>query len=210
MSPIGHPAAIRSTTTEEQQRTDPAEQLPQYPEAQKGQGWNVEPRKVQHEEHEDPRSREHHHIGAHHCGNGSGSAYAGGGAVRVQHDPRSTGRQIPEEVEQKERAVVEHRFDVVREHPQEHHVAQEVHEAPVQEHATEERMQVNAPADLRGDAPEFRHVELGGRVRVLPDKAADVQYDERVADDGLEAALDVIVADRENHAARAQPVARHR
>jgi len=60
-------------------------------------------------------------------------------------------------------------------------------------------VQVHAPADLRWDAPVFLHVELAGRIRVLPDIAEDVQHDERVARDGLEAAFDVIVAYGKNH-----------
>ena len=98
-------------------------------------------------------------VGAHDAGNRARCPYQRGLRCRVNGEVGQRGQDAGSQVEHQVLDVAEGVFDVVAEHPQEQHIADEVHEAAVDEHTRQQR----APGrHRRGDADSARGAQSQG------------------------------------------------
>jgi hypothetical protein len=196
MSEEGDPAPHVDVGAE---RGHPAEQLEDEPQPQDHVGRQVDRRdEDEHHERQDPPAGEHDEIGAEHRRDGPGRAQVGDHGVRSDRDlggrRRESAQDVEDEVERRAQLVL----DVVAEHPQEQHVAQDVQPPSVQKHRHEDGVPPHLLAALLS-VPLHELTSLGLRdVELIRDRSnrvrptlvevlgvAHLVWDERVAEEEL-------------------------
>ena len=139
---------------------------------------------------------EEQEVGAEHAGDGAGRPDGRDRRIDVRVVVREPGNEPGQQIEDEKAAASHALLDVVAEDPQGPHVADDVHEAAVQEHAGDERpVAVDGKADCHrpvgvaiagGHDPEQvdEGFELLRAERQLEQKDQDVDEDQRPRDEG--------------------------